>query len=746
MKKLLAILLCVMLPLGGVQASAMDEDGIVSLMAELNIMVGDDDGSLRLDDAVSRAEFTKMVMNASEYKNNIAFNQMTSTFSDVPYTHWAAPYVRLAVTKGVVTGYPDATFRPENTVLFEEAVSICVRLLGYTEEDYGSSWPSGQISLAENLGLTEDVASSAGEALTRRGAMYLIYNTLNTNSKNSTTPYLSKINYELLEDTVLIATAQEDLSVGSDKVYTSAGTYTISSAFRYEDVGKKGTLIVKNGSEVAGFIPSEQRIQSYNIYQVLNDSVMVMADGVLTTLDAGTDLSVYYKTQKSTLSALSGTISTGDVLTTYQSADGTYDYGMLTTGNLSGPQTVRTDTWLAATGMDETAVIMRNGSRVSADAVQLNDIIYYSKALNTIWAYNKKVTGVYESASPNKDTPTSVTVSGITYSIEGSGAYNALSSNGSCRYGDTVTLLLGKDGQVADVLQQSENSTAAVLYGYLIDSGTKTYTGTDGNSYDSYYITMVDASGTELEYPISFSYSDYKNSVIKVVIQSGEVTVSTAKNNQSLSGKIDASANMLGDVPLAEDVAILDVVTGDAVYASAYTSVYPQRLDGVQLSRDSILYAGKNSSGEISELILKDVTGDCYSYGIVTSVTGAGSNYTYRYDVGGTASSVTGKYSVYSGQGVKLLRNGNSVDKMIALTRLDASVSAVTQTALTADDTSYLLSPSVAVYQRVSSSSYMQLSLSEVIENTDSYNITAYYDKAERSGGRIRVLIVTEKS
>ena len=48
-----------------------DED-IMSLLSELNIMVGDDDGNLRLDDNVSRAEFAKIAVASSSYKDTVA--------------------------------------------------------------------------------------------------------------------------------------------------------------------------------------------------------------------------------------------------------------------------------------------------------------------------------------------------------------------------------------------------------------------------------------------------------------------------------------------------------------------------------------------------------------------------------------------------------------------------------------------------------------------------------------------------
>lgn len=77
-----------------------DED-IMSLLSELNIMVGDDDGNLRLDDNVSRAEFAKIAVASSSYKDTVATGLKVSPFKDVTYTHWSAPYIKAAVSAGI---------------------------------------------------------------------------------------------------------------------------------------------------------------------------------------------------------------------------------------------------------------------------------------------------------------------------------------------------------------------------------------------------------------------------------------------------------------------------------------------------------------------------------------------------------------------------------------------------------------------------------------------------------------------
>ncbi len=749
-KKIFSIILCVIVIIPScitTSASVYSESGIISLMAELGIMNGDPDGNLRLDDNLSRAEFSKMVVNASSYKNLVALNQPTSTFKDVNYTHWAAPYIRVGVNKGILSGYPDASFKPSNPVLFEEALSICLKLLGYTTEDYGTAWPWGQIGLSENIGLSDNVSVGAGTAITRRDAINIIYNMLTSYPKGSGNYFMSNINYALKEDVILIATNNEDTSVGSDKIYTSDGMYKMTEDFDTSNIGRRGTLIIKNNDYAAGFIPSDQLCATYNLYQILDGNIMVSQNGNITALNVGSDLTVYYKSEKHTLSSLADKVNTGDVITVFKNTRGVYDYGIVAGNNLAGPYTVRTEQWLEGIGMDNTASIIRNGSKASVTSVQRNDVIYYSKSLNTIWAYSKKVTGVYESAYPTKDNPTSVTVSGVTYQIEGSGAFTALSSNGSYNIGDTVTLLIGRDGtSVADVLSSSASSSS-VVYGYLIDTGTKEYSSADGSTYSSYYVKIVDVDGNELEYPVKSNYSSYKNSVISVAIKSSGVMVSLKNSDYDITGKVSAENMTIGKYKMASDISIIDVADSDNYETSVYKKVYPQTIDGMNFYSKSVLYCSKNSIGEIDGLILKNVTGEVYEYGIIVSNSDNGRSYSYTYDISGTRNTIntSTKYSVYSGNAVKIIRSGNSIQSMMALYKTDRIATSISLTELTAGNDTYKISPSVAVYTKSGINNYMSTSLEHIVNNADDYQISAYYDKTPSSGGKVRVIVATKK-
>lgn len=741
---LTAVMLIAALP---VMADSGNDEDKMALLAELDIMVGDDDGNLRLDDNVSRAEFAKIAVASSRSKNTVASGLKISPFKDVPYWHWSAPYVRAAVSAGIAEGYVDATFKPDDTVSYEEALTMVLKVLGYTNDDFGYSWPYGQIGLAENLDLTDNVNAMQGEALTRRQVANLVYNALNTKVKDSQSALVSIFDCNVIENATIISSDKEDSSLGTDKVFTSAGEYKKGEYLTGGNVGKEGTMFIKNSKELVAFVPDDgysENYEKYVVYSMLPNAVVGYNNGRFETIDIPDSTTVYKNQSATTYLSVKNGFEMGDILYVKRTGGGSIDYVNYQEGSLEGPVCVKSSDWIASFNTNSSTAVMRNGNKVSASDIQTNDIIYYSADLNMVLAYTDKVTGVYEKATPTKDSPTSVTVSGKEYTVESVEAFNALSSSGSCKYGDTITLLLGRTGSVAGVVGGSASSVTASSgseNGFVIEAGKKDFTNADNTVYSSYYAKVVTADGIVNEYATSSNYSSLVCSAVRISFKNSKATLSKLRNGADVYGKVSASKGRIGDTDLAEDVKILDTSGTYSDDTPAYCRIYPQRIDGVTLSSSSVLGYSKNSAGEIDELILKDVTGDTYSYGLVTKrdkVTGA-----YTIDINGTQNTyVTGFTS--SATGPHRFKMGSTgVESMQQLVAHSSNISELTRTEALIGSQKYLLSNDVVVYHRKDASTYMKIPLDDAINGN--YRLTAYYDKAQTSGGRIRIIIAQNK-
>lgn len=724
---------------------------ILPLLSELKIMNGDTDGDYRLYDTVTRAEFTKIAVAASDFRNNAASQLSISPFYDVPYTNWSAPYVRVGVTNNLVSGYPDASFRPDEPVTFEEAITIMLRVLGYSDNDFGAAWPSGQIGMAENLDMTDNISNTQiGSKITRCDAAALVYNTLRAKKKDSQAELISIFNVSLLEDVTLISTAKEDSSIPGDEVFTDSGAYKIRSDFNYSLVGMKGNLAVKDNKTVIGFLPKtdENGSEKYAVYSVLSDSVIVYKNGTMSSLDISNQTSVYDGKNKTTYSAIKSSMEMGDVLSVKRT-NGNIDYIVYQKGNLVGPYTAGIGSdWASSMNINGDTAIMRDGKVCTSADIQPYDILYYIPGLNMAFAYTTKITGVYTKASPNKDNPTEIEISGVTYKVEGSTAFKKLSSSGNLTIGDTITVMLGRTNAVADVLTSSVINSEIV--GYVYETGSKTYTSSDLKEYSNYYINIAAPNGQTYNYPTEQNCDSYKNTVVKVSLNNGIAKITTM-NHPNLSGSFSWSSKRLGSEELDDNINMLDIGTTDKNNPSLYTTVYPQRIDGISINSGKILYYHKNSNGKIDELIFNDLTGDSYTYGLVTSASGTSiglhASGSYSYLVNGSSysfASASSMFSVDSGDGVKL-SSVNNPSVMLRLAKLEGKIELTNSAYLTCGGKNYEISDNVQVYEKEfgSTTMYRMRPISDIINN-NGYSLTAYYDKSPSSGGRIRIIVASK--
>ena len=96
----------------------------VATLEKAGVIVDSKDGDFRPNDAITRAELASMLAQFANVTGG------TNTFSDVPATHWAADYIAAAVRSGWIQGYPDGTFRPEQTIKRAEMTAMVNRALG----------------------------------------------------------------------------------------------------------------------------------------------------------------------------------------------------------------------------------------------------------------------------------------------------------------------------------------------------------------------------------------------------------------------------------------------------------------------------------------------------------------------------------------------------------------------------------------------------------------------------------------
>ena len=417
-------------------------------------------------------------------------------------------------------------------------------------------------------------------------------------------------------------------------------------------------------------------------------------------------------------------------------AAGELDLVALINGEMEGPL-VATGSWQSSIPFSLTgAAVYRNGAVSNLGAIQENDVVYWNQAMNTLWVSSDKVIGVIQALEPSASNPTSVQVLGRTYDIESAQAALALSDLGQYGVGDTVTLLLGRSGGVAAVAGPS--AVRNELCGVVTRTERSTYDDGHGGTYTADMVTILATDGNTYQYQWTANYLEVGDPVGVSFAADGTVTLRRLSAS-GLSGTVSQDGTKVGETPFADGAEILDVTGEQAV------KIFPSRLAGMNLTRENITYYSLNPSGEIDRMILNDATGDADQYGLLTRMEtmGEGLNkyYSYTYDVGGVQYSLPAiqtHFPVVSG-GIRLVGDPADPERMYSLTKVEAD--GISGNQLRAGSRRYTIGEQVVVYE-YRDNQYFLSTLDRVQEL--GLDLTGWYDRPEREGGRIRIIVGRE--
>lgn len=178
-------------------AADADYAGAVELLSALGILQGDDLGNFNPDNTITRAEFAAVVCRALGLENAANGAKGATQFTDVAADHWASGYINLATQNGIINGYGDGTFGPEDKVTYEQAVKMLVCALGFEPmAATKGGYPTGYLVVANQYKITAGVTATAEAP--RSTVAQLVYNALTT-PKMDQTSFGTDEKYEVLD-------------------------------------------------------------------------------------------------------------------------------------------------------------------------------------------------------------------------------------------------------------------------------------------------------------------------------------------------------------------------------------------------------------------------------------------------------------------------------------------------------------------------------------------------------------------
>ena len=619
------ISLCLTLALAAAPAGAVFSDissgslqQTASDLNSLGIMQGTGNSRFEPGRSLTRAEFCKLAVTAMGIDDASPYASYT-IFPDVRASHWAARYVNAALRHPefkdnyIIRGYADGTFGPDKPLTYGEVCTMLLRMLGYKESDIGPFWPADYIAQANALGLTRGVSlRDAKTPVTRGDAATMLLNTLGTATYANGTegePLISKVSSSTVKNCILLETGETDSSLASDEaLFFENGTLgtarKTAGPLDRSLIGVYGTLVIgKKGENVAvGVVPdTASRQETYKVTSAAADRIVTeigtfRPDRTTPTYISGTTQTGNSEKGLTPLSEVWSSILPGDTLNAYYN-----EYGTLTLlAVLPNTSTVSANTFVygLATSANIPAEykIVKNGAIIDRSGLKKYDVVTLDAAKKQALVSDTRLSGRYKAGTPTVSYPQKVEMYGNSYSISD----NAAAYFKDIKLKDYITLLFDANGSVAAAFPRS--TVSADMQGIVthIDGEKATVTLTNG-------LTLRDMEIDKLEKPtalmgrlVSVSTNGDKAVLVKRSLSgkaSGEWSIADARlGTKTVSPRVNVYEEVISGAPLSR-IALSDIALA-------------------KVPSSDIRYTVTDSAGTITNIILGDVTGESWLYGI----------------------------------------------------------------------------------------------------------------------------------
>ena len=568
---------------------------------------------------VTRAEFAQMLVQSSVSPGKIKQSKTARLFQDVKTNNTKAAYIQAAVTKGYMSGYLGGKFKPNQSVTLKEAAYGTLAVLGYSTQDFANQLSGSRYEKFKELGLDKNISCEETDRLTKVDCENLFFNLLNAKNKSGEV-YAVTLGYAVnMEGKIDYQTLLEK---------TTKGPILAVEGWKKRFSKEISTYKIFNGNTKN----MRDDIDTYSILYVAEQSNTIWAydNKIFGSLE-----NVTYnngKPQEITVSGKNYTVEKPGELKDIMDTTGIKEDSMVAVllGRdekvahiLLMQSRVAGGDWRGSLGFNiNQGKIYKNGVLITDADIKNTDVIYYVKEIKTVWVYSKAIYGVLDTVTPSTSLPEKIIVAGITYNLDGMPVNSDTSSLEGFRditenrwgrrlrengvfEGDNVMVSFGYDGKVVEINKVSKMSVTMV--GYVLEITNKVINKENKQNSVEQIIKVVETGGTVLDLE-SNNKTIEKGSLVEISFVNGRTEIV----------KLPAySTNNITDLSLrkfAEDARIIEAKNYQ------YIKLTTARMKNVRWNAGNALYARINSSGDITDLILSNVTDSFYQYGLLKKV------------------------------------------------------------------------------------------------------------------------------
>ena len=678
------------------------------LLRLLGVVAGDGAGHFSPNDLLTRAEFCAMAIGVRKETKQAEGLMNYTIFNDVKGDHWARGYINYAarITVGdsgerLVGGVGNANFAPDRSIEFAEAVTMVVRLLGYSQKDVpsGSNWYSGYMSVAQTAGLLEGLDLAPEAYLTRGQAAVLFRNLLFADMKDGGSSFFAGLGGTEVKNVVLLSTnaTAPDGTTGCIEVTAESGTTT----YKTDHAAFSASL---QGAKVSLMLDENQKVVAVRTVDTVTRRVVTLSahEATYITTAAGERITI----------PSTATFYRGGEKTSY----------------------------------DKVYMDLKAGGQLSLvyDRTGKLEYAYLWAGADTTYDIATRLTAIYEDASPSPRTPLTVRVLNTNFTV----LESAVEELAALQPGDRITLMLTADGKVAGA--QKAGSTASTLVG-VVETGS-----TDSATVKP-VLGLKDASGADITFSGSVNSSAEKLEGELVILSSSRANTLTLTrvSDSGVRGVLNVQNRTLGGEALADRVYLYERTAGSTPEPINWNQITVSTVPASKIS-----YAGTDESGKVNVLVLNDVTGDGYSYGYLSpwddtktldplNPGDAPSSYTLHYILlnGNKSNPIkvrtnSGLRSSTPGGIAKDVNGWGSYVTLTEIKRVPRSSFNTDTMTVTISGVTYPISNDVVCFNKATGLSFGSGAEGLAAARAYGESLSVYYDKAPDQGGKIRMVVV----
>ena len=155
-----------------------DYSEAITMLSDLGIIQGKDDGKYHPEDTITRAEACAMIARMMTGDPNVSQYVGAQNFTDVAKGSWKDSAIGYCYINNIVIGVGNNKFEPDRAITDAEFITMVVRAMGYETPDMAQGYPYTYMSNAQAIGLLDGVNMVANTDALRGEDAQVIYNAL----------------------------------------------------------------------------------------------------------------------------------------------------------------------------------------------------------------------------------------------------------------------------------------------------------------------------------------------------------------------------------------------------------------------------------------------------------------------------------------------------------------------------------------------------------------------------------------